>query len=129
MILLIHFHKGWIQLFPNADQVFQEGKNNELCWPGLWPSIPKFLLLDDFTARVDALTEQKIGNNVKQNYPGITLLSVTQKIDAVKDYDQVILMMEGEIIAKGKHDYLLQSCPEYIQIYNSQKSTTALTES
>src|SRR5665647_253645 len=90
---------------------------------------PKILLLDDFTARVDALTEQKIGNNVKQNYPGITLLSVTQKIDAVKDYDQVILMMEGEIIAKGKHDYLLQSCPEYIQIYNSQKSTTALTES
>lgn len=90
---------------------------------------PKILLLDDFTARVDALTEQKIGNNVKQNYPGITLLSVTQKIDAVKDYDQVILMMEGEIIGKGKHDYLLQSCPEYIQIYNSQKSTTALTES
>jgi ATP-binding cassette, subfamily B, bacterial len=90
---------------------------------------PKILLLDDFTARVDALTEQKIGNNVKENYPGITLISVTQKIAAVKDYDQIILMMEGEIIAKGKHEDLLQNCPEYIQIYNSQKSTTALTQS
>ena len=90
---------------------------------------PKILLLDDFTARVDALTEKKIGNNIKQNYPEITLLSVTQKIAAVKDYGQIILMMEGEIIAKGKHEYLLQNCPEYVQIYNSQKSTTALTES
>jgi ATP-binding cassette subfamily B protein len=90
---------------------------------------PKILLLDDFTARVDALTEEKIGNNIKKNYPGITLLSVTQKIDAVKDYGQIILLMEGEIIAKGKHEYLLKHSPEYVQIYNSQKSTTALTES
>ncbi len=90
---------------------------------------PKILLLDDFTARVDTLTEQNISMNVKQNYPHLTLLSVTQKINAVKDYDQIILMMEGELIAKGKHEYLLQNCPEYIQIYNSQKSTTALAES
>lgn len=90
---------------------------------------PKILLLDDFTARVDALTEQKIGDNVKENYPGITLISVTQKIAAIKEYDQIILMMEGEIIAKGKHQDLQQNCPEYIQIYNSQKSTTALTQS
>jgi ATP-binding cassette subfamily B protein len=90
---------------------------------------PKILLLDDFTSRVDTLTEQKIGRNVKQNYPDLTLLSVTQKINAVKDYDQIVLMMEGEIIAKGKHGVLLQNCPEYVQIYNSQKSTTALIES
>ncbi len=90
---------------------------------------PKILLLDDFTARVDTLTEQKISRNVKENYPDLTLLSVTQKINAVKDYDQIILLMEGEIIASGKHKYLLQHCPEYVQIYNSQKSTTALTES
>ena len=90
---------------------------------------PKILLLDDFTSRVDTLTEQKIGRKVKENYPDLTLLSVTQKINAVKDYDQIVLMMEGEIIAKGKHGVLLQNCPEYVQIYNSQKSTTALIES
>ena len=90
---------------------------------------PGILLLDDFTSRVDTLTEQKISRNVKQNYPGLTLLSVTQKISAVKDYDQIVLMMEGEILARGKHEELLHSCPEYIQIYNSQKSTTAMAVS
>lgn len=89
---------------------------------------PKILLLDDFTARVDTLTEQKILNNVKHNYPDITLVSITQKIDPIKDYDQIIVIMEGDLIASGKHEYLMQRSPEYVQIYRSQKSTTALTE-
>ncbi|WP_431217491.1 ATP-binding cassette domain-containing protein [Puia sp. P3] len=85
---------------------------------------PRILLLDDFTARVDAQTEQKILANVRQNYPGITLLSVTQKIAAIEDYEQIILLMEGEMIASGTHDHLMATCPEYVQIYQSQRSTS-----
>jgi len=88
---------------------------------------PKILLLDDFTARVDTLTEEKISQNVTENYPGITLVSVTQKIDPIKDYDQIIVLMEGELIAQGKHEFLMQNSPEYVQIYRSQKSTSDLT--
>lgn len=84
---------------------------------------PEILLLDDFTSRVDRKTEEKILCNIQTNYPEITLLSVTQKIAPVKDYDQIILLMEGEIIATGKHKDLLESSPEYVQIYSSQKST------
>ncbi len=83
---------------------------------------PKILLLDDFTARVDAGTEEQILRNVQQNYPGITLLSITQKISSVKDFDQIILMMEGELVASGTHADLMSSCPEYVQIYDSQQS-------
>ena len=64
---------------------------------------PRVLLLDDFTARVDATTERTILENVHRNYPGITLLSVTQKIAPVEDYDQIILLMEGEVLAAGTH--------------------------
>jgi ATP-binding cassette subfamily B protein len=85
---------------------------------------PKVLLLDDFTARVDNNTEKKILTNVQKNYPGLTLISVTQKIASVEHYDQIILLMQGEIIASGKHDELMQSSPEYVQIFNSQQSTS-----
>ncbi len=85
---------------------------------------PTILLLDDFTARVDTNTERKILENVTRNYPGLTLLSVTQKIAAVEHYDQIIVLMEGEIIASGTHEQLLESSPEYVQIYNSQQSTS-----
>jgi ATP-binding cassette subfamily B protein len=86
--------------------------------------IPKILLLDDFTSRVDNNTEQRILDNIEKNYPHLTLISVTQKITTVENYDQIILLMQGEIIASGKHEELLHSSPEYVQILNSQKSTS-----
>ena len=83
---------------------------------------PKILLLDDFTARVDSKTEQKVLQNVMENYPGITLVSITQKISAVENYDQIVLLMEGELLSKGRHKELMEKSPEYVQIYNSQQS-------
>jgi ATP-binding cassette, subfamily B, bacterial len=85
---------------------------------------PKILLLDDFTSRVDPQTEKRILHNVRQNYPELTLVSVTQKISPVKDFDMIVLLMEGELIATGTHKTLRATCPEYIQIYESQKSTS-----
>ena len=85
---------------------------------------PRVLLLDDFTARVDPTTERKILENVRANYPGVTLVSVTQKIEPVQDYDQIVLLMEGDVLAAGTHEELLDTCPEYAQIYESQRSTS-----
>jgi ATP-binding cassette subfamily B protein len=85
---------------------------------------PRILLLDDFTARVDQQTEKKILQNIAENYPAVTLISVTQKVAAIEDYDQVILMMQGEILDKGTHAELMQRSTEYVQIYNSQLSTS-----
>ncbi len=84
---------------------------------------PQILLLDDFTARVDNQTEQKILANVKRNYPDITLLSVTQKIASVAQYEQIIVLEDGEILASGTHTELMETSPEYVQIFNSQRST------
>ena len=84
---------------------------------------PKILLLDDFTSRVDKKTENKILCNLENNYPGLTLISVTQKIAPVRHFEQIILLMEGEVIATGTHKELKESSPEYIQIYSSQRST------
>lgn len=85
---------------------------------------PQVLLLDDFTARVDYATEQKILANVAKNYPDITIISVTQRIASVKEYDQIIVLMEGEMIDIGTHAELLEKSPEYMQLYQSQKSTS-----
>ncbi|HWV71630.1 MAG TPA: ABC transporter ATP-binding protein, partial [Pseudosphingobacterium sp.] len=85
---------------------------------------PKVLLLDDFTARVDNQTEEKILRNIQKNYPGLTLVSVTQKIASVENYDQIILLMDGEVVAIGKHEALIRTSPEYVQLFNSQQSTS-----
>ena len=84
---------------------------------------PKILLLDDFTARVDGNTESKILKNISKNYPDLTLISVTQKISSIEHYDQIILLMEGELLAKGTHNELMETSTEYVQIFDSQRST------
>ncbi len=87
---------------------------------------PKVLLLDDFTARVDQQTEEKILGNIEKNYPGITLISITQKVASVKHYEKIILLMEGEVLGTGTHDEMMAGSPEYVQIFESQQSTTRL---
>lgn len=84
---------------------------------------PRVLLLDDFTARVDFDTERRILENIATNYPELTLVSVTQKISSVIDYDNIIVIMEGEMIAMGAHAELLETNLEYAQLYDAQKST------
>ncbi len=87
---------------------------------------PKVLLLDDFTARVDMQTEKKILDNLSKNYPDLTLVSITQKIASVEEYDQIIVLMDGEIIARGTHEQLMCTSPEYVQMHQSQQSTNLL---
>lgn len=84
---------------------------------------PKILLLDDFTARVDAQTQEKIIANIEKNYPHLTLISVTQTIAPIEKYDKIILLMEGEVLAQGTHAELLATSPEYVQMVESQQST------
>lgn len=84
---------------------------------------PDVLLLDDFTARLDPVTEAKVGDNLLRHYPHLTILTVTQRTEGLERYDQILLMMEGQLLAKGTHRDLLGRSPEYVQILESQKST------
>lgn len=86
---------------------------------------PQLLLLDDFTSRVDISTEKRIAENLQEQYKDTTQLVISQKIESVKDYDQILLVMSGELIAKGTHEELMENSFEYQQIYESQKSTDA----
>lgn len=82
---------------------------------------PQVLLLDDFTARVDKETEKKIFVNLKKYYKNLTQILISQQIASVVDYDQIILLMEGELLTTGTHSELLKNSIEYKQIFNSQK--------
>ena len=86
---------------------------------------PNILLLDDFTARVDNATESRILTNLNLNYPDLTLLSITQKIESIQDFDRILLLSDGRLRASGSHSELMENSLEYMQIYQSQQSTEA----
>lgn len=115
--------KGFDTLASERGTTLSGGQKQRLMLARALALSPKVLLLDDFTARVDAATEQRILRNVARNYPGMTIISVTQKVSSAEGHDRVILLMDGEVLAQGTHAELLASSPEYVQISESQRST------
>jgi len=82
---------------------------------------PAILILDDSTSAVDANSEVKIKNNIKNLSKNMTTIIVAQKISTVKDLDRIIVINnQGMIDGYGTHDELLKTSTVYQEIYQSQ---------
>lgn len=81
---------------------------------------PEILILDDSTSAVDVVTEEKIKAGLKKYASGLTCLLIAQRITSVIDADKIVVMDHGEIVGRGKHEELLNSCSVYQEIYRSQ---------
>ncbi|MFC0414440.1 ABC transporter ATP-binding protein [Cytobacillus solani] len=79
---------------------------------------PKILLLDDSTSALDRRTEAKLLLALKA-YTCTTLI-ITQKISTAMEADQILLLENGKLLAKGTHDSLLETSKLYNEIFSSQ---------
>ncbi|QXJ36819.1 putative ABC transporter ATP-binding protein [Parageobacillus caldoxylosilyticus] len=79
---------------------------------------PKILLLDDSTSALDLKTEAKLLEALKE-YTCTTLI-VTQKIRTAMEADVIFLLEDGQLLAKGSHDELLEKSELYRKIVESQ---------
>ena len=74
---------------------------------------PAILILDDSVSAVDTETERKILGYLKETRQNKTTILVAHRISTVKDMDLIVVIDEGKIIAKGKHEELLQTSEAY----------------
>lgn len=81
------------------------------------------LILDDSTSAVDVETEAAIQAALARDRAGQTRFVVAQRVTAAESADQVLVLDEGELVACGPHDELLQSSPVYREIYYSQRES------
>ena len=79
-----------------------------------------FYLFDDCFSALDMNTEAKVKNNLNQLSKESSILIVSQRISTIKDADEIIVIDNGEIIDKGTHDELNESCSIYHEIVKSQ---------
>ncbi|WP_198031362.1 ABC transporter ATP-binding protein [Jeotgalibaca sp. PTS2502] len=82
---------------------------------------PEILILDDSLSAVDAKTEQKIIENIKQLRSGKTTIISTHRLSAVKQADEIIVMEDGKIIERGSHDALISRKGWYYTQYLRQE--------
>ncbi len=81
---------------------------------------PHLLILDDSTSSVDLMTEYTIQKALDTLMRGRTSFVIAQRISTVLNADQILVLEQGQIAARGKHEELLESSPIYAEIYHSQ---------
>ena len=77
-------------------------------------------IFDDTFSALDAQTEKKSRKAINNMLKGKTIIMVAQKINTIRDADNIIVLEKGRIAGQGKHDDLLKSCKVYQEIYQTQ---------
>jgi len=80
-------------------------------------SNPRILILDDSTSAIDSNTEDKIQFAIKNILKDRTTFLITHRLSQIRWADLIIVLKNGEIVAKGTHEELLKSSLEYRKIF------------
>ena len=83
-------------------------------------SDPRILVLDEATASVDTLTEQKIQSAIETIIKGRTSLVIAHRLSTVKNADLILVVKDGKIIERGRHDELIKLRGHYYSLYTRQ---------
>jgi ABC-type multidrug transport system fused ATPase/permease subunit len=77
-------------------------------------------ILDEPTASIDAVTEEKIFTSLEKNTRGKTVILITHRFSTVKNADMILMMEHGSIIEKGSHRQLMNLGGKYADLYTMQ---------
>ena len=83
-------------------------------------SEPDILILDDSSSALDYKTDAMLRQAIKEGMNGSTVITVAQRVSSVKDCTLILVLDDGKIIGRGTHEELLDCCPEYREISDSQ---------
>lgn len=106
-------------LTENGDNI-SEGQKQLLCIARVMLKRPPMLILDEATSNIDTRTEVRIQKAFAALMEGRTSFIVAHRLSTIRNADVILVMRDGQIIEKGKHEKLLAQNGFYAQLYNSQ---------
>ncbi|MFE8700179.1 ABC transporter ATP-binding protein [Cytobacillus sp. FJAT-54145] len=89
---------------------------------------PEILILDDSLSAVDAKTEKKIIENIRQERVGKTTIITTHRMSAVQHANQIIVLDDGKMIEQGTHEQLMELNGWYKEQFERQQVQSASEE-
>jgi ATP-binding cassette subfamily B protein len=89
---------------------------------------PRILILDDATASVDATTESKIRDGLREAMRGRTTIIIAHRLSTIALADEIVVLEDGRIVARGGHDDLITTNEVYREIYEHGLLDRVFTE-
>jgi len=97
------------------------GQKQRLCIARALLKKPKILILDDSTSAVDTHTDAQIRKAFAEEIPGTTKLIIAQRVASVQEADMIIILDNGQVVAVGNHEELMQTSSIYQEVFYSQQ--------
>ena len=101
---------------------FSGGQRQRLCIARALVKRPDILILDDSSSALDFATDAALRKAVRSLPYHPTTVIVSQRTASIMHADIIVVLDDGELVGIGTHDELMQSCPVYLEIYQSQFS-------
>ena len=102
------------------------GQRQRLCIARAMVVKPEIYVFDDSFSALDLATDARLRAALKPHTADAAVLIVAQRVSTIIDADQILVLEDGEIIGRGTHDELLETCPTYIEIVESQMGQGAV---
>ena len=81
---------------------------------------PELYIFDDSFSALDFKTDAALRKALAKETKDAAVLIIAQRVSTIQHADQIIVLDEGRMAGIGTHDELLQNCPVYREIYESQ---------
>jgi ATP-binding cassette, subfamily B, multidrug efflux pump len=81
---------------------------------------PEIYLFDDSFSALDVATDARLRRALRPTTRDATVLIVAQRVSTILDADQIVVLEDGQVVGKGTHESLLQTCGTYQEIVSSQ---------
>jgi ATP-binding cassette subfamily B protein len=86
---------------------------------------PRILILDEATSSLDTRSERLIQESFKRLMAGRTTFAIAHRLSTILDADQILVIVEGTIVERGRHAELLAKNDAYARLYHEQFQTAA----
>jgi len=86
---------------------------------------PEIFLFDDSFSALDLATDARLRTALRPHIKNATVVIVGQRVSTIQDADQIIVLEDGGIVGLGTHQELLETCPTYLEIVQSQLAAEA----
>ncbi len=117
---IVQIPDGYSHMLAPGGTNLSGGQRQRLLIARALASKPEILILDDSSSALDYKTDANLRRALRENFAATTEITVAQRVSSVMSCDLILVLDDGKIIAKGTHEELLGSCPEYKEISDSQ---------
>jgi ATP-binding cassette subfamily B protein len=114
---IMNFEKQYETVVGERGMTLSGGQKQRVAIARMILSDPEVLVFDDATSSVDSETEDDIQTAINRVLQNRTSFVITHRLSTIRHSDIIIVMKQGAIVAKGKHEELLKTSIDYWRVF------------